>query len=248
MFKNYVLTCFVALLSFTARGEAPQYSTKEEVNIYKRVYDAPIETIKGEQTSLLRLTEREPLIVALIFTRCSNICYPFLLRLKEDLQFGNPRGRFNVAVVSFDPRDSKEDMERMAKGFGLDREPDWIFGITKEIDSLIRSIGFDILWDEARQQFDHDALLVGLNKDGRISKKLIGIRNTKDLNLLVSSINNVYAPTYRLPGQNLLFSCFNYDPETGKTTPGTGLLFLALPAVLTLLLLVGIRYGVRREK
>jgi cytochrome oxidase Cu insertion factor (SCO1/SenC/PrrC family) len=248
MFKNSILTCFIALLFNPVWANVPENDFKEEVNIYKQVYNASFLTTKGENISLLQLTSKKPVILAMIFTRCSNICYPFLLRLKEDLQFDHPAGNFTVAVVSFDPRDSREDMRKMARGFGLENEPGWIFGTTKDIDSLNQSIGFEVAWDELRGQFDHDALLIGLNGDGYIVKKLIGIRNKSDLNLLVGSINNVFTASYRLPGQNLLFSCFNYDPKTGKTKPGTGLLFLVLPAVLAVSLLIGIRFAVGKRE
>ncbi len=84
-----------------------------------------------------------------------------------------------------------------------------------------------------------------VNRGGNITKKLLGIRQVGDLNLMIDSVNNVFSPTYRLPTENTLFSCFNYDPKTGKNTIGFGFFFIALPAILTVLLLVSTRCLVR---
>ncbi len=249
MYKNYLLAGILILISYIACAEnkpVPADGMKEEVNIYREVYDAPLLTPEGTST-LSRLAKNKPLILALIFTRCSNICYPFLLNLKEELQFGEKEGSYQVFVVSFDAADSLSDVMSLAKRLGLQKEQNWLFGVTPAIDELNRSIGFRPVWDASRQQFDHDALLVGINQEGYITKKLIGIRNSNDLRLLVRSINNQFSPSYRLPGQNLLFSCFNYNPETGKNTPGTGLLFIALPAILATGILVGVRLWVKRS-
>jgi hypothetical protein len=136
-------------------------------------------------------------------------------------------------------------MDFLAKKFGLNNDNQWTFAVTDNIENLNKSVGFDPVWDSVQNQYDHDALLVGINKEGYITKKLIGLRDEHELELLINSINNVFAPTYRLPNQNQLFSCFNYNPKTGKNTPGLGLLFIALPAVITLLMLFSISYIVR---
>lgn len=137
---------------------------------------------------------------------------------------------------------------QLAQRLNLENNKQWLFATTRDIEKLNLSVGFHPKWDSTRSQFDHDALLVGINKEGYITKKLIGLRNQNDLGLLISSVNDVFSPSYRLPGKNLLFSCFNYNPETGKNTPGLGLLFLTLPAVITVVLLLGISYMVKQKR
>ena len=56
-------------------------------------------------------------------------------------------------------------------------------------------VGFNPSWDSIRSQYDHDALLVGINKEGYITKKLIGIRNKSDLELLTGSVNDDFSPS-----------------------------------------------------
>lgn len=246
MFKDIVLTITAISFCFVVNAQTASSGMKEETNIYETIYDAPLYISGEQQTSFTALYRQKPVLVALIFTRCAGICSPFLLELKDNLQLADDKS-FNILVVSFDPRDNLEDMNNMAQRFGLENNPQWIFAVTDSIEQLNQSIGFHPIWDNETGQYDHDALLVGINKEGYITKKLIGIRQKHDLDLLIASVNNIFSPTYRLPNKNSLFSCFNYDPKTGKNTPGLGLLFIALPAVLTVLLLIFISYSVRTK-
>ncbi len=242
MFKNTFLTILIAGGCFLASGQEAPLSTGEEGNIYQKIYNAPLVTSTKQATSFEKLRKEKPLLLGLIFTRCSGVCNPFLLQLKENLQFAANNNSVNVVVLSFDPRDSITDMNSLAQRLDLENDLQWTFAVTDSILPLIQSVGFSPVWDSAKQQYDHDAFLVGINKDGYITKKLIGVRSANDLSLLISSVNNIFSPTYRLPGTNALFSCFNYDPTTGKNTPGLGLLFIALPAVVTVLLLILLSY------
>ncbi|MBX2942675.1 MAG: SCO family protein [Cyclobacteriaceae bacterium] len=238
MFKNIVFTIITIIFALIANAQTASTGMEEESNIYEKLFDVPLHVNDGQQIAFSTLYHQKPLLVALIFTRCSGICSPFLLQLKDNVQLKPDDKSFQILVISFDPRDDLEDMGVMARKFGLENDPQWVFAVTDSIEQLNHSIGFHPVWDSESDQFDHDALLVGINGEGYITKKLIGIRKRHDLDLLISSVNNVFSPTYRLPSKNSLFSCFNYDPKTGKNTPGLGLLFIALPAVLTVLLLI----------
>lgn len=245
MFKNYIIT-FIVLSSFSiVNAQTASTGYEEEANIYEKIYDAPLVISGDQQLSFHELYAGKPLLLALVFTRCTGVCYPFLVELSENLKIKDKS--YNVLVLSFDPRDNAADMESMAKRLGLDKQKQWIFGTTRDIDKLNKSIGFTPIWDSLRSQYDHDALLVGINSDGYITKKLIGMRQGHVLDLLIASVNNIFSPTYRLPNKNSMFSCFNYDPKTGKNTPGLGLLFIALPAVLAVLILVITSYVVHKR-
>ena len=246
--KNIVFLLLIFGFCNFADAQSTSAALKEETNIYARVYDAPLQVVGQESATFDELYAQRPVILALIFTRCTGICNPFLVKLKETLQFKSGDDSFRVLVLSFDPRDNLSDMRRLAQNLRLEENKEWAFATTDSISKLTQSVGFDPIWDSVRQQFDHDALLVGINREGYITKKLIGLRERGDLELLIGSINNVFVPTYRLPNQNMLFSCFNYDPVSGKNKPGLGLIVLALPAVLTASLLLLINYLVRRTR
>jgi cytochrome oxidase Cu insertion factor (SCO1/SenC/PrrC family) len=250
MFKRIVISFIIGGFTFctAAFSQASQVDLKEEANIYDKVLDASLITSQEIKLPLSQLYKEKPVLLALIFTRCAGICNPFLFQLKENLQFKINAGEFTVLVLSFDPRDTREDMLLLSEGLNLDNNEQWIFATTTDIEELNQSVGFNPVWDNARAQYDHDALLVGINKEGYITKKLIGLRNSQDLRLLISSVNDIFSPSYRLPNNNQLFSCFNYNPQTGKNTPGLGMLILALPAIITLLLVVGISYSARQKR
>ncbi|MGV8139955.1 MAG: hypothetical protein AB2L20_32620 [Mangrovibacterium sp.] len=250
MYKHLILI-IIALSFFSCQlvpGQSVTDGYEEENNIYEKVYDAKLNFNKDEAQNMSQQYARQPVLLALIFTRCSGICNPFLLQLKENLQFKTDTESYKVLVLSFDSRDTHEDMMQLAQWLKLENHKQWLFATTGDIEKLNLSVGFHPTWDSIRSQYDHDAFLVGINKEGYITKKLIGLRNQHDLSLLISSVNDVFSPSYRLPGKNQLLSCFNYNPQTGKNTPGLGLLILALPAVITLLLLIGTSYVVKQKR
>lgn len=247
MFKNIILAILTISFCTITNAQTIPSVAKEESNIYEKIYDAPLNLAGKRQMMLSELYSRKPLLLAMIFTRCTGVCNPFLLELKGNLQLSVKDNSYNVLVLSFDPRDSIKEMNLLAQKFDIEKDKQWIFAVTDSITKLNQSISFDPVWDSIRNQYDHDALLIGINSEGYITKKLVGLRSGHDLDLLVASVNNIYSPTYRLPNKNLLFSCFNYDPKTGKNKLGLGLLFIALPVVLTVLLLISISYFVRRK-
>lgn len=241
---NHVPLVLIVAAFCTVHGHAaPDW--REEVNVSRRIYNAPLTVVEQQSTTLRRLASKQPLLVAFVFTRCSGVCSPFLLRLKESLELISTNVPYKVLVVSFDPRDTPVDMHSLRSALSAEGDSQWMFATTTAIDSLTASAGFQATWDSIRQQFDHDALLVGVNTQGFITKKLFGIRSTSDLASLVRSVNNEYMPTYRLPTSTDLFTCFTYDPATDTHSFGPGMLFIALPALVTLALIIGIRLAVR---
>lgn len=247
MFKYIVI--FVALLFNSSFIFAQaDFVWVEESDIYEKIYDANLSFIDGEESSLFKVAEKQPVLVSLIFTRCVGICNPLLFQLKNELDDSNlAENNFKVLVVSFDPRDTLDDMRRYAKLFKLEKNDSWLFAITNNIDELTKSVSFNPTWHSGTQQFEHDALTVGIDTNGYITKKNIGLPNSKDLKLLVNSINHKFIPSYRLPTKSTIFSCFNYNPATGKNTPGFGLLFILSPALLSVVVLLIIRINTAKH-
>lgn len=234
-----IIFILIAGLSIDTQAQHNPAALGEEKNIFEKIYNAPIKMIGERQAgSISELHHNKPLLIAFVFTRCIGVCNPFLLNLKENLDLAHPDKNYHVLVVSFDGHDDMEAMHQLAKRFKLENDPGWTFAVTDSIKQLNKSVGFIPVWNDDTNQFDHEALLVGINKEGYITKKLIGIRSQHDLDLIVNSINNVFTPSYRLPTESNLFSCFNYDPVTGKNTLGTGLLFIALPAIITMAIIL----------
>lgn len=238
MFRNFIFVAILAIQS-TINAQHNISTLDEEKNIYEKISNVPLKIVNRDDVRKFELLYKEkPVILALVFTQCSGICNPFLLQLKNSLQFIKTDKNYQILVLSFDSRDNLESMSKLAKRFELDNAINWKFAITDSIQALNNSVGFSPLWDSIRKQFDHEALLVGINQEGYIAKKLIGVRSHYDLELMIRSINHIYTPSYKLPAKNSLFSCFNYDPLTGKNTPGTGLLIIVLPAFITAIIIL----------
>lgn len=234
MFKNILqTTCLILGCCFGIEATAiAENRLDPEENIYQKIADVSLE-IEGEQVQLSTLYRQQPLIIAQIFTRCSGICTPYIIQLKESLRQINSEKPYKVLVFSFDPRDQGQDMLHLSERYQLQNDTNWIFATTDQIEVLTNSIGFTSDWDETRQEFEHEALLTGINKMGIIKKKVIGMNNIRGLTALIHENNNGFEPSYPLPGKNSFLSCFDYDPETGKTKPGVGLLLILVPGVLT---------------
>lgn len=233
-------TCFASELSSEAKQiytKSNEYNLSEENKVYSKVNNVTLYTKDGNY-KLSELCDRTPIIMAFIFSRCAGICSPFLSGLADNFEKIDTKLKYKILVISFDPRDSVKDMDNIAQRFSLDKNDKWIFATTDQIDTLNASIGFNPIWNEKNLQYDHEALLVGINENGYIKKKLTGLRGTDELSKMISEINNEFIPAYPLQRENMLFSCFTFDPKTGKTQLSYGLLVMAVPAISTLLLII----------
>ncbi|MCC7050415.1 MAG: SCO family protein, partial [Bacteroidia bacterium] len=167
------------------------YNYSEESNLFKKIADVNILTSKGSQ-KLSSLYGTSPTIIAPIFTRCSGVCNPFLSNLKETVFHLSNAKEFKILVISFDPKDSLENMLKLAERYELNNNKQWVFATTNQITELNKSIGFSPVWDNTKKQFNHDALLVGINENGYIVKKLTGVREAQSLLTMIKEINNEF--------------------------------------------------------
>ncbi|HRP39579.1 MAG: hypothetical protein M9931_07335 [Chitinophagales bacterium] len=215
------------------------YSFSEEEKLFKPIANIEIATAEGE-ISLSDLYDKSPIILVLVFTRCTGICSPLLSNVKENIRQQQTNEKYKVLVLSFDSSDSISGMLQLAKRYNLDEDKQWIFATTDRIEALNASVGFNPVWDSTSQQFDHEALVVGVNGNGYIVKKLNGLRASSDFRSLIKEINSEFVLSYPLPRKNMLFSCFTYDPATGKKKISVGMLVMLLPVVLTLVVVAGL--------
>ena len=236
MLKSVFYIIINLWIVFPIASQKNNYSFVEEENLYSKIADIHIESNHGMQT-ISSLYAQSPLIIAFVFTRCAGICNPMISNLDEQIRLIQPKEKYKVLVLSFDSTDVLRDMHRFAKQFMLESNQQWIFATTRQIETLKKSINFWPVWDSARQQFGHDALLVGVNEHGIIKKKLIGMNRTEEFKLMLKEINNQYVLSYPLPNKNRIFSCFNYNVSTGKRTIAPGMIIMLMPAFFTLALL-----------
>lgn len=237
MYKNAIILIFIFFIFSSQIFSNENYNLKEESEIYSPIADVELNTKNG-QIKMSDLYSQTPLMMALVFTRCAGICSPFLDNLSNNIKKIDSKENFKMLVVSFDPEDDVDRMQKMASGYELENDDKWIFATTNQISELNNSVGFRPIWDSVRKQFDHDALLVGINENGYIAKKLIGLRDSKDILAMIEEINNHFILSYPLPRENMLFTCFTYNQSTGEKKPSFGLIILLLPAIITSFLII----------
>ena len=227
-----ILLLILSLPLSAQRGATPALDLPDEERYANRpIPDIVAHSLQTPRFQLSDVWRERPVLLTLVFTRCSGICSPFLMSLKSAVDaLGGLGSEYRAVVLSFDPRDTPADMASLARHIGVSANRDWIFGTSTgaEIERVVQSTGFWFQWDTERGQFDHPAMLVGV-RDGRIARLLVGgsvapIR----LKEVVDELRGEFVPAYPLPGK-ALFRCFQYDPAARRFKPDWGFLLLLLP-------------------
>jgi len=246
------LAAAALLLLASAPGFAagsPPPRPVEDFYLYRPVSAIHFTDTRGEVHQLSDAWKQRPLLVALVFARCAEICPPFLRSFAEAVRTVGGAGReYDVVVLSFDPRDTASDMAAVAARHGLAGVPGWTFGVTSaaEAGSLARSVGFWIRWDAERELYDHPAMLAAVDR-GRVVRLLVGATvPPRRLREVVWELRRDLVSTYPLPSEKVLFRCFGYDPRTGSLTLEWGLLLLLAPGMFTVVCAAWIFRGGRR--
>ena len=210
---------------------APDAPPDEARYVTRDVPDVALRTADGE-IPLSALWREGPLVLTMVFTRCAGICSPYLRALRRADEALDLPDDVRRVVLSFDPRDTPDDMRRTAGHLGVAGDAGWVLGVAApaDVDRLARAFGFWFEWDEGRRQFDHPALLVGI-REGRVARLLVGGSvNAARLGEVVREARGQFIASYPLPG-DVLFRCFDYDPVTGNPTLAWGALVLLVPAL-----------------
>lgn len=170
----------------------------------------------GRQFSLKDIMDGKPLVISPIYTRCTTACFTITDNLRDAVARTEGLGRdFRVISLSFDKRDSKEDLEKFRKQWALDGV-NWIAaaGEEGEIKKILNAIDFQYIFDSDTGEFLHSNLVVVLTSDLRISRYLHGIQpKERDLRL---SVMEAKKGTSRLsPFDGFFLKCFKFDSATG---------------------------------
>jgi protein SCO1 len=190
--------------------------------------DIPLSTTRGP-SSLSAIGREGPMLITLVFTRCAGVCSPYLRSLRAA---SDARHDVRRLLLSFDPRDTLEDMRALAEHLAVAEREDWIFGTAREEDirKVTEAIGFWFAWDGSRQQYDHPALTAAILR-GRVVRLLAGgTVSAARLSEVMREMNGQFVESYPLPGR-IRFRCFQYDANGFAFDWGFALLLV--PAVFT---------------
>lgn len=220
-------------------SEAPvSPAVAESRALYRSVPDATLRLAGGETTTLAALYGETPLLVTLFYRRCPGTCGTLLQSVKIAAEKAGGLGEhYRVLSLSFDERDSVEDLRAQARSLRLEHNPDWLFAVTgqKSVEKLAAALGFWYQMDITSGLFDHAALVAAVDRNGRIVRVLAGaIVSPARMREVVAELRGSFVPLYALPGGTSL-SCFRVDPVTLETTLNWGLFLLLVPGVTALL-------------
>ena len=174
----------------------------------------------------------KPVILQMAYYRCPQLCGEVMngmvrsmLALDGQLDIGED---FEVITVSFDSREgpalakANEDatVDAMKSKFDADDvRAGWHFwtGDDGNIQRLADAIGFGFAWVPEANEYSHQAVIVLLDPNGKVSRYLYGTSyqaQTLRLSVIEASEGNLQPSL----GDAFVYYCFAYDPTTGKYT------------------------------
>jgi protein SCO1/2 len=243
LYKTALALSLIALAANVAAGqgwtaEGPGLDRSEPANVKPRILDnVTIEQRLNEQIPLdLEFTDEsgarvklsrffgdKPVVLALVYYNCPQVCNQILNGLVSSLrQVKFDAGKdFEVLAVSFDARETPGLASEKKDGYmhWYKREggaAGWHFltGEQQAIDALTEAVGFKYSYDPATDQFAHASGIMLLTPEGKLSRYFYGVEYAiKDVQLgLVEASNNRIGSVV----DQLLLYCFHYDPASGK--------------------------------
>lgn len=195
---------------------------EEHLGAQVSVGDLKFKDESGQEVSLSSFFHRDrPVILALAYYECPNLCTMLLNGLTESLRNldWTAGERFDIVTVSINPKETPElAAEKKAaylESYGRKQSAaGWHFltGEESQIHKLASQVGFGYRYDEREKQYAHASAIYVLTPEGRISRYLHGIEfHPKDLRLALLEASNGKIGT--VVDRFVLF-CYHYDPKT----------------------------------
>lgn len=202
-------------------------------------YRIPMQLIfrneRGEPIELKTLFGARPVVLALVYYECPNLCTAVLNGLIDALaKVGLESGKqFDVIAVSINPAEKpalaakklQTYLERYRAELTGSRDKSqapaniaagWHFltGEEDQIEALADVAGFHYIYDQKNKQFVHPAGFLITTPEGKISKYLYGIRFAeRDLRLALIEASGKKIGTV---ADQLLLLCYHYDSKEGR--------------------------------
>jgi len=208
----------------------------------------------GQSIPLRTYFGDKPVVLALVYYRCPNLCNLTLTEMVHSLHRValKPGRDYNVVAVSIDPSETpalaSEKKSNYAKEFGrASFNEGWHFltGSQDSISRLADAVGFRYRWDEPTHQFVHAGGIMVATPEGKLSRYFYGIRYASaDLRLAL-----VDASQHKIGSvaDYVLLFCYHYDPTQGKYSLAI-INVLKLAAGVTLVALAGLLFFLMRHK
>jgi len=224
-----VAAALLAAASVHAQTPAQVRRAEAEIGVEEKLgalvpRDARFEDSDGGALSLSALAER-PLLLSFNYTGCPRLCSVQLAGLARGLRdLGWAGDRFSIATVSIDPADTVAQLHRYEDTYvgqaggapGIAAAWHFLRGEKADVDALAAAVGFKYRYDPTSNEFDHQATVVVLTADGRVSGYLHGVTYSADA--LRTAIGRAEAGLVATPEEQaslggFLLSCMGLDPD-----------------------------------
>ena len=229
LMKSGVVLLLVAFCAAAQTSDQPQVPKElQGIGIDQRLnaqipLDAQFRDESGRQVRLGDYFGSKPVILALVYYRCTMLCSYILSGMVSGLRPLTFRaGRdFNVVAISIDPSEDPQlaasKRDNYVHSYSSKAGPEgWHFltGTEPNIRAVADAVGFHYRYDPKTKLFLHASGLMVITPLGRIARYLYGVEFTpKDLklSLMDASGNRIGSPV-----DQILLLCYHYDPVKGK--------------------------------
>ncbi len=176
----------------------------------------------GQSRSLRQMADGKPVLLAMGYYRCPNLCDAVLHGLTHAVAklTLRPGQDFEVVFVSIDPREQPADaaasQRMLAREQPAAKVDSWHFmtGDETDVHALARAIGFRYFLDPRNDQYAHAAGVVVLSAQGRATQSLFGV-DYPPRSLHLALVDASHGKLGGLVDQLVLLCC-GYDPGTGR--------------------------------
>jgi protein SCO1/2 len=237
MLRRNFICLFLVLIAGVARADSSTpidvaRNVRFDQNLGAQVpLNLPFISDTGAAVHLGDYFHHRPVILVLDYYRCPNLCGIVLHSLVDSLKnlTFDAGDRYEVVIVSIDPRDTPQVSAMKKEGY-LDsyERPQtangWHFltGSPESIKALADTVGFHFVYDPKSGQYVHPSGIMILTPDGKTSRYFFGVEypspQIRDA-LAVAAASRINSPVY-----DFLLLCCSYNPLAGKY----GLLILNL--------------------
>jgi protein SCO1/2 len=231
--RRQLLRALVALAVFGAQHASAQTAAQirraeAEVGVEERLGarvppGTRLEDDLGQPIALAALAGR-PLLLSFNYTGCPRLCSVQLAGLARGLRdLGWSGQRFGVATVSIDPAETLPQLHRYKEtyvgqaGGGEGVAAGWRFlhGSKSDVDALAAAVGFRYRYDPRTNEFAHQATVVVLTGDGRVSGYLHGVTYSAaalDTAVTRAEAGRVATVEEQRSLGGFLLTCIGFDP------------------------------------
>ena len=180
-FRDMMIMLICALAVVRVWAETPRDDTSTQPLPGESVYQLPMSLIDQHgRTSTLAALRGQPVLVAMFYTSCDNVCpmIAWQLRRIEQALPEAERARLRVLMVSFDPaRDTPEALRKFATAHKADPSR-WVVARAEENEVRNLAAVLGLRYRELDNGvFNHSSVITLLDADGMIRARTSDLKN-----------------------------------------------------------------------